>query len=118
MADSAGISCPVHKTLEIIGKRWTALIIRDLMTGKQRFSEMMRSLHGVTPKMLSQRLDELESFGIVTREVFAEVPPRVEYSLTCKGKDLQRLIDDMAAFGEKWLSCTAGTEESSKATSV
>jgi len=94
MSDPANIQCPIHRTLEIIGKRWT----------EKRFSELMRSLQGVTPKMLSQRLNELEGYGIIQRAEFAEVPPRVEYSLTEKGRDLKRLIDDMSIFGNKWLA--------------
>ncbi len=104
MSDLANIQCPVHRTLEIIGKRWTVLVVRDLIDGEKRFSELMRSLQGVTPKMLSQRLSELEGHGIIKRAEFAEVPPRVEYSLTDKGHDLDRLIDDMSVFGDKWLS--------------
>ncbi len=109
MSDLTNIQCPIHRTLEIIGKRWTLLVVRDLIDGEKRFSELMRSLQGVTPKMLSQRLNELEGFGIVKRAEFAEVPPRVEYSLTEKGMDLKRLIDDMSVFGGKWLSDDAPT---------
>ena len=109
MSDLTNIQCPIHRTLEIIGKRWTLLVVRDLIDGEKRFSELMRSLQGVTPKMLSHRLNELEGFGIVKRTEFAEVPPRVEYSLTEKGMDLKRLIDDMSVFGDKWLSDDAPT---------
>lgn len=98
-----GITKPIYQALEIIGKRWAVLIVRDLMGGKKRFSELQRSLDGVSPKILSQRLDELEAWGILTRKVFPEVPVRVEYSLTKKGTDLKPVLDSMVNWGEKWL---------------
>lgn len=103
MSGYHGSSCPIHKTMMIIGKRWTALIIRDLVTGKKRFCQLEQSLPGISPKMLSQRLSELERCGIVTRKVYAEVPVRVEYELTKRGRDLKQVIDSMADWGEKWL---------------
>lgn len=102
MGEEKHISCPVHKTMLIIGKRWTALIIRDLVKGKKRFSELEHSLDGISPRILSQRLHELEQCGIVKREIYPEVPARVEYSLTPKGYDLKKVIDSMSAWGEKW----------------
>ena len=95
-------ACPVLSTTMVICKRWTALIIRDLMTGTKRFHQLEKSLPGISPKMLSQRLHELEERGLVTREVYPEVPVRVEYSLTEKGMDIRGIIDAMAAWGEKW----------------
>lgn len=86
----------------IIGKRWTALIIRDLVAGTRRFCELEQSSEGISPKMLSQRLHELESEGIVAREVYPEVPVRVEYSLTKKGRALKKVIDSMADWGGRW----------------
>lgn len=97
-----GTACPIHKAMLVIGKRWTALIIRDLVIGTKRFGELEHSLHGISPKMLSQRLHELEAQGLVDREVYAEVPVRVEYSLTEKGLGLKKVIESMAAWGEKW----------------
>jgi len=96
------VSCPVHKTMMVIGKRWTALIIRDLVSGTKRFCQLEQSLEGISPKMLSQRLHELEAHGILERAVFPEVPVRVEYSLTPKGRDLKEVVDSMAAWGAKW----------------
>lgn len=87
----------------IVGKRWTPIIIRDLVSGKKRFGELERSLGGISPKTLSQRLSELEEWGIVNREIFAEVPVRVEYSLTEKGFGLKQIIDSMADWGNQWL---------------
>ncbi|MFQ5575293.1 MAG: winged helix-turn-helix transcriptional regulator, partial [Terriglobia bacterium] len=98
-AKSENISCPVHGALELLGKRWTALIIRDLIDGTKRFGELQTSLGSVSPRMLSLRLGELEEWGIVRRRIFPEVPPRVEYTLTPKGRDLKEIIDSMASWG-------------------
>src|ERR1051326_506835 len=87
--------CPVARTAEIISGKWTLLIIRDLATGTKRFSQLERSLHGISPKTLSERLFSLEHEGIITRQTFAEVPPKVEYTLTEKGQDLVSLIETM-----------------------
>jgi DNA-binding HxlR family transcriptional regulator len=81
------------------------LIIRDLTYGTQRFSELERSLVGISPKTLSERLSALESEGIVHRQTYAEVPPKVEYSLTEKGQALFVLIEDMRDYGRHWLGC-------------
>lgn len=78
------------------------MILRDLMAGTRRFGELRQSLAGVSPKTLSVRLKELEEAGVLTRTVFAEVPPRVEYSLTEKGRELEGLIAAMGAWGTKW----------------
>src|SRR6476660_2201970 len=86
------IVCPVARTADIISGKWTLLIIRDLTTGTKRFSELERSLEGISPKTLSERLSTLERMGIVSRQTYAEVPPRVEYSLTEKGQALATLI--------------------------
>jgi DNA-binding HxlR family transcriptional regulator len=98
-------SCPVLKTADIISGKWTLLILRDLSKGVNRFSALERSLAGISPKTLSERLKSLEKAGIVTRKSFAEVPPRVEYTLTIMGWDLIPLIDHMRDYGDKWLSC-------------
>jgi DNA-binding HxlR family transcriptional regulator len=103
------VVCPVARTAEIVSGKWTLLIIRDLTTGTQRFSELERSLEGISPKTLSERLSTLERLGIVSRQTYAEVPPRVEYSLTEKGQALATLIDAMRAYGNQWLGC--GCEE-------
>jgi len=97
-------SCPVLKTADIISGKWTLLILRDLSKGVNRFSALERSLNGISPKTLSERLKSLEKAGIVTRKSFAEVPPRVEYNLTGMGWDLIPLIDHMRDYGSKWLS--------------
>ena len=95
--------CPVDQTARIIGNKWTPLIIRDLATGQKRFNELERSLEGISPKTLSERLRRLEAEGMVTRRCFAEVPPRVEYTLTEKGSALVPVIESMRQYGLAWL---------------
>ena len=95
--------CPVARTARIISGKWTILIIRDLATGVKRFNQLERSLLGISPKTLSERLRTLEEEGIIIRKTFAEVPPRVEYSLTEKGLDLVSVIESMRNYGRQWL---------------
>jgi DNA-binding HxlR family transcriptional regulator len=97
------VICPIARTAEIISGKWTLLIIRDLVSGVKRFNQLERSLHGISPKTLSERLRSLEEEGIIVRQTFAEVPPRVEYSLTEKGYDLVGVIESMRGFGKRWL---------------
>lgn len=99
------ITCPVARTARIVSGKWTLLIIRDLTTGTKRFSELERSLEGISPKTLSERLTCLEREGIVTRRTYAEVPPKVEYTLTEKGQALVTLIGAMREYGNRWLGC-------------
>ena len=82
-------SCPVEATLEAIGGRWKVLILHELFNGTRRFGELHRSLHGITQKMLTQQLREMERDGLIHREIYTQVPPKVEYSLTPLGKTLQ-----------------------------
>lgn len=97
-------TCPVCRTAEIVCGKWTLLVIRDLAEGRSRFCELERSLQGISPRTLSLRLRALEEEGIVARQTFPEVPPRVEYALTEKGRALVPLIEDMRAYGRRWLS--------------
>ena len=106
MGQVASTCCPIARTATLIGDRWTPLIVRDLAPGCQRFSELQRSLDGISPKSLSARLRRLEEAGIVTRASFAEMPPRVEYRLTDKGHALLTVINSMRDFGVIWLSDT------------
>ena len=96
-------TCPVCRTAEVVCGKWTLLVIRDLAEGRSRFCELERSLRGISPRTLSLRLRALEEEGIVERQTFPEVPPRVEYALTEKGRALVPLIEDMRAYGRKWL---------------
>jgi DNA-binding HxlR family transcriptional regulator len=95
--------CPVARTAKIISGKWTLLIIRDLASGVKRFNQLERSLQGISPKTLSERLRSLEDEGIVLRQTYPEVPPRVEYSLTEKGQDLVSVITCMRCYGNRWL---------------
>lgn len=93
--------CAVAKTLKIIGSKWTMMILHNLFEDKNRFGELQRSLGTISPKTLSQRLQELEKDGIITRKVFAEIPLHVEYSLTEKGKSLRKIFKGLADWGKK-----------------
>jgi DNA-binding HxlR family transcriptional regulator len=96
-------TCPVCRTAEVVCGKWTLLLVRDLAAGCSRFCELERSLAGISPRTLSLRLRALEDEGIVARHTYAEVPPRVEYALTDKGRALLPIIDQMRAYGEQWL---------------
>lgn len=99
-------TCPVCRTAEVVCGKWTLLLVRDLAEGRSRFCELERSLAGISPRTLSLRLRALEEEGIVERHTFPEVPPRVEYALTEKGRALLPIIDDMRSYGERWLGDT------------
>lgn len=94
--------CPVETTLHLIGDKWKVLIIRDLLTGTKRFSELMRSVSGITQKVLTSHLRSMEAAGLINRKVYAEVPPRVEYSLTETGYSLKPILDSMVAWGTNY----------------
>jgi DNA-binding HxlR family transcriptional regulator len=98
-------SCAVAACAEIIGAKWTALLVHDLSEGPRRFSELEHSCAGISPRTLSERLRALEDEGIVDRRSYAESPPRVEYELTDKGASLLPIIDAMREFGRDWLPC-------------
>lgn len=91
--------CPVEMTLQLIGDKWKVLIIRDLMTGTKRFNELMRSVTGITQKVLTSHLRAMEADGLLTRKVYPEVPPRVEYTLTETGYSLRPILDTMSSWG-------------------
>lgn len=92
--------CPVARAHAVLGGKWTTLIFRDLMGGKRRYSELMRSLDGISPRMLAERLRMLEAEGLVTRTVFPTVPPTTEYALTALGQRMGPVIAAMAGFGQ------------------
>ena len=100
-------TCPVCLTAEVVCGKWTLLLVRDLAHGRSRFCELERSLAGISPRTLSLRLRALEEQGVVERHTYPEMPPRVEYALTEKGRALLPIIDDMRAYGEAWLSSDA-----------
>ena len=96
--------CPVCRTADIVCGKWTLLVIRDLAEGRARFCELERSLEGISPRTLSLRLRALEEEGIVVRKTYPEVPPRVEYALTEKGRALLPLVESMRVYGREWLN--------------
>jgi DNA-binding HxlR family transcriptional regulator len=98
-------TCAVAATAEIIGAKWTALLVHDLSEGPRRFSELEHSCSGISPRTLAERLRALEQEGIVERRSYPESPPRVEYELTSKGESLLPIIDAMRGFGHAWLPC-------------
>lgn len=104
-------TCPVCATAELIGGKWTILVIRDLAAGCSRFCELERSLCGISPRTLSLRLRALERHGLVERTTRAEVPPRVDYALTPKGRALLPLLEDMRRYGRDWLHAGADRAE-------
>lgn len=95
-------ACPVETTLTLIGDKWKVLILRDLMPGTKRFGELKKSVGNVSQKVLTAQLRTMEESGLVNRKVYAEVPPRVEYSLTELGKSLKPILDSMRAWGEAY----------------
>ena len=94
--------CPVEAIAEIIGQKWIALIIRDLAGGAKRFGELQHSLN-IQPRVLSLKLQELEAGSLVSRRIFAEIPPRTEYNLTDRGRLLIPIIDEMRRIGKDFL---------------
>jgi DNA-binding HxlR family transcriptional regulator len=96
------LTCAVETTLDIIGGRWKVLILHELFQGVRRFNELHRALNGVTQKMLTQQLRELEDAGIIHREVYPQVPPKVEYSLTALGQTLEPILDAMHNWGNQY----------------
>jgi DNA-binding HxlR family transcriptional regulator len=95
-------ACPIEATLSLMGDRWKILIVRDLLTGTKRFGELKRSLGSITQKVLTQHLRAMEESGLVSRKIYAEVPPRVEYSLTETGKSLKPIHDALEQWGREY----------------
>ncbi|MGV6851343.1 MAG: winged helix-turn-helix transcriptional regulator [bacterium] len=106
--DPCGTHCPVRVTAEIIEGKWTTLVIRELLEGKKRFSEIQRALTGISPKVLTDRLRKLEKINIITRTVFPTIPPMTEYELTQAGKKLEHVLNAMAEFGAQFQDQTEG----------
>jgi DNA-binding HxlR family transcriptional regulator len=96
------LDCPVDFALQVLANRWTIAILRDLSLGTKRTSELVRSLSGISPRTLSERLRDLEEFGLITRKVYAEIPPRVEYALTQDGEEVRALLAEFRVLGQKW----------------
>ena len=94
--------CPVEYTASLIANKWKIIILRELLTGTKRYNELTRNVVGISAKVLTENLRELEKDGIISRKVYPEVPPKVEYSLTDKGEDLKNVIEAMKEFGIKY----------------
>jgi DNA-binding HxlR family transcriptional regulator len=102
MPDTYGLDCPLARTLDIIGERWSVLILRDLfLQGARKFQDFENSLSGISPNTLSARLKRLEEAGIIERRFYAEHPPRAEYVLTTKGRELGPVMKALRAWGER-----------------
>lgn len=101
-------ACPVETTLMLIGDKWKVLILRDLMPGTKRFGELKKSIGNVSQKVLTAQLRAMEENGLVSRKVYAEVPPRVEYSLTELGRSLEPILDSLKNWGEEYKVKNAG----------
>lgn len=101
-------ACPVETTLTLIGDKWKVLILRDLMSGTKRFCELKKSIGTVSQKVLTAQLRDMEANGLVHRDVYAEVPPRVEYSLTELGQSLKPILDAMWNWGEDYKNSVTG----------
>ncbi len=110
--DTPDSVCPVLSTARIVSGKWTLLMLRDLAAGPCRFSELERSLAGISPRTLSLRLRSLEEEGIVERHEYAEMPPRVVYRLSPKGMHLVPIVDAMREYGTRWLSGDEDCEDS------
>lgn len=95
--------CPVEKTVSLLSSKWKVLIIRELLVETQRFNQLKRNINGITQKVLTSNLKEMEKDLLVTRNVYPESPPRVEYSLTQTGRSLQPILDTMAIWGTSYL---------------
>ena len=103
-------ACPVETTLMLISDRWKVLILRDLMEGTRRFGELKKSIGSISQKVLTANLRQMEASGLVSRKVYAEVPPRVEYSLTGTGRSLRPILDAMVAWGTAYQNGMGMTE--------
>jgi len=97
-------NCPVEQLVQLIGDKWSLLIIRDLMEGCHRFGELQKSVGNISPRTLSARLSKMEKIGLVERRAYAEIPPKVEYSLTEKGEALKPVLEAMRIYAEEWLT--------------
>ncbi len=106
--------CPVELVIELISGKWKLLILRELMSGTKRFSQLQRSIPGITQKMLTKQLRELEKAGLVKRKVYPEVPPRVEYSLTELGRSLEDIFNAMHRWGKRYMKEVGSVQTSTE----
>ena len=99
-------TCQIFDTLQLVGNKWVLVILIRLAEGTKRFGELQKSIEEISPKMLTQQLRKMEKEGLVNRKVFAEIPPKVEYSLTEKGKALGPVMDKIIEWGDKYIDLT------------
>lgn len=117
--DCVAFQCPIQFVVDIIGNKWTILVLRELFTGDRRTHELLEALPSISTKVLTQRLRELEHHGLAERRVYAEVPPHVEYSLTAKGRQIQPVLTALHQVGSQWLDqdvCICPLEQSQSRT--
>lgn len=107
-------NCPVVYTAELVGDVWSILIIKQLLTGTKRFKELQTAISDISSKTLSDRLKMLEQKNLTTKKMYAEIPPRVEYTLTPKGQKIQKIIDSMREFGEEFCNTSFDKEKPTK----
>jgi DNA-binding HxlR family transcriptional regulator len=103
-------TCPMAAAAKLLGDKWTLIVLRDLAHGSCRFKSLENSGEGISPSILTSRLRELEDKGLISRRSFNEIPPRVEYTLTEKGRDVLPVIDALRAYGVRWCSSPAGRD--------
>ncbi|MCU0550893.1 MAG: helix-turn-helix transcriptional regulator [Leptolyngbya sp. Prado105] len=103
LTDCLEVKCPIQFVVDLLGNKWSILVLRELFTGSRRTHELLAALPGISTKTLMIRLRELEENGLVDRQVFAEVPPHVEYSLTAKGRQIQPVMSALHHVGTQWL---------------
>ncbi|MGB7677373.1 MAG: helix-turn-helix domain-containing protein [Nitrososphaeraceae archaeon] len=111
-------SCPIETTFRVIGKRWTILIIREIFRGNTQFNRFMENIEGITPKVLTERLRELERLGIVRRRIVSEYPVRVKYSLTDMGRGFEPILLSAASFSMKYMQKTVFKDGMSNCTRI
>jgi len=108
---TSAAACPVETTIDLLGSKWKLLILRELFKGTKRFGELSRGVPGISQKMLTQQLRQMEEDHLIQRKVYAEVPPRVEYSLTEIGKSLSPILDAMHKWGAKYMMKNVKTDK-------
>jgi DNA-binding HxlR family transcriptional regulator len=108
MAKGYGQACPVARALDVVGERWTLLIVRDLLQGPAKFQDLRAQLTGIPPKLLSDRLRVLEEEGVIAREMYSEHPPRASYVLTERGRGLGQIVGALATWGRPFVARRAG----------
>lgn len=100
--EKKGKTCPIRKTLDIIGKKWAILIVYNLLSGEKRFKDLENSVGKICPRMLSERLKELEKLKLIERKVYPQRPLKITYQLIPKGKSLYKIVEAMEKWGRKW----------------